>query len=58
LLGDLAVGGIEAIAFLRGIHNRWENALSSLTSAELDQVGRSQNPYGLDPQGWIDDLIA
>jgi hypothetical protein len=48
----------DAVAFLRQSHERWRTALEGMTSADLDQIGRSQFPQGLDPQVRFVDLLA
>jgi hypothetical protein len=48
----------DAFAFLTETHLRWRSALEGISSEELDQVGRSQNPYGSDPEDRFVDLIA
>ncbi len=48
----------EAIAFLTEVHTRWRSALDGVTPDEMDQVGRSQFPHGLDPTVRFDDLLA
>lgn len=48
----------EAFAFLTDTFQRWRGALEMVTSDELDQVGRSQNPYGSDPDDRFADLLA
>jgi hypothetical protein len=48
----------DAFAFLTDTHLRWRSALEGITSEELDQIGRSQNPYGSDPEDRFADLIA
>jgi hypothetical protein len=48
----------EAVAFVRNSHLQWRNAIEGVTSADLDQIGRSQMPQGLDPQVRFADLIA
>lgn len=37
---------------------QWRQALDGLTRDELDQVGRSQMPYGWDPKVRFIDLLA
>ena len=41
----------DAFALLTESYQHWRNALEGITSEDLDQVGRSQNPYGSDPGG-------
>ena len=48
----------EAVTFATGAHNRWRIALEGVSTAELDEVGRSQMPYGLDPEVRFADLLA
>jgi DinB superfamily len=48
----------DAFAFLTEIHVRWRRALEGISSEELDQVGRSQNPYGSDPENRFAELLA
>ena len=37
---------------------QWRTALESITAADLDQTGRCQNPYGLDPQVRFVELLG
>jgi hypothetical protein len=48
----------DAVAFLRESHEKWRTGLEGMTSDELDQVGRSQMPHGLDPHVRFADLLA
>jgi hypothetical protein len=48
----------DAVAFLQAGHAQWSSALEGVTTADLDQVGRSQMPYGLDPHVRFADLLA
>jgi hypothetical protein len=48
----------DACAFVNESHLRWRTALESVTPAELDQIGRSQNPYGLDQNVRFVELVA
>lgn len=48
----------DAFAFLTKTYLRWRRALETISSEELDQIGRSQNPYGSDPEDRFADLIA
>jgi hypothetical protein len=48
----------DAVAFLGDAHFSWRNAIAEMPAEELDQVGRSQFPGGLDPHVRFDDLIA
>ena len=48
----------EAFHFLTETHQRWRETLEGVSADELDQVGRSQNPYGSDPEDRFVDLIA
>ena len=40
----------EGIGFLREGLDRWRSGLSTMTDADLDTVGRSAFPWGLDPE--------
>jgi hypothetical protein len=62
---DLQVDDIEwppdataAIAFVTDTHQAWRGGLETVTSAQLDQIGFSQMPLGLDPQVRFLDLVA
>lgn len=46
----------DGLAFLRTGWQAWRDALTSLADAELDVVGRSAFPMGLDPQVPILDI--
>ena len=48
----------DAISFLADVHHRWRGALGNLSSRDLDTVGLSQYPGGLDPQVRFVDLLA
>lgn len=48
----------EGVRFLGAIHERWRNALNDLQPEELDQIGRSQFPFGWDPDVRFVDLLA
>lgn len=48
----------QAVTFVRDAHLLWRNALAGVTSEDLDQIGRSQYPGGLDPKVRFVDLIA
>jgi hypothetical protein len=48
----------DAVAFLRGSFTQWRTAVAGMTAEDLDQVGRSQMPYGLDPKVPFDSLLA
>ena len=48
----------QAVAFLTAAHGRWRSALEGVSTGELDEVGRSQMPYGLDPEVRFADLLA
>ena len=37
-----------AVAFLTHAHLQWRNAVAEMSTEELDQIGRSQYPWGLD----------
>lgn len=50
-----AAGGVT---FLNEHYHRWRTALAGVTSDELDQIGRSQHPYGRDRHVRFADLIA
>jgi hypothetical protein len=40
----------DGTAFLREGLDRWRNGLATMTDADLDTVGRSAFPWGLDPE--------
>jgi hypothetical protein len=48
----------DAFVFLTETYRRWRDALEGVSSEELDQIGRSQNPYGSDPEDRFVDLVA
>jgi DinB superfamily len=48
----------EAVAMLRSSHAQWRTALAGVSPANLDTVGFSQMPYGLDPNERFDNLVA
>ncbi len=48
----------DAFTVLTETHLRWRRALDGVSSAELDQVGRSRNPYGSDPEERFVGVIA
>jgi hypothetical protein len=48
----------DAVAFLRSSFTQWRSSIAGMTSAELDQVGRSQMRHGLDPTVPFADLLA
>ncbi len=48
----------DAVAFLADSHRQWRTALDGIGVADLDTVGRSQMPYGLDPTVRFVDLLA
>jgi hypothetical protein len=48
----------DAFAFLRETVLRWRSALEGVSSEELDQIGRSQNPHGSDPENRFDELVG
>jgi hypothetical protein len=41
---------VEGIAFLREGLRRWRSGLDAMTDTDLDTVGRSAFPWGLDPE--------
>jgi hypothetical protein len=49
-----AAAGTDSM--LRGLA-RWRDALAVMTDADLDQVGRSQCPWGLDPELPLLDIV-
>jgi hypothetical protein len=48
---------VEGTAFLREGLASWRQGLAGMTDADLDQVGRSQCPWGLDPQLPLLDIV-
>ena len=48
----------DAVDFLKSACMQWRTALDTITTADLDQVGRSQMPHGLDPHVRFVDLLA
>lgn len=48
----------SGVAFLREQYLHWHDGIAGVTSAELDQIGRSQFPHGLDPHVRFVDLLA
>ncbi len=48
----------EGIAYLAGHIRAWRDGLASLGSADLDLIGRSQYPGGLDPHVRFVDLVG
>jgi len=50
--GDLTwpMTAAEGIAFMKDGLSRWRNGLDQMTDEDLDTVGRSAFPHGLDPQ--------
>jgi DinB superfamily len=48
----------DAFDFVKASHMQWRTALEGLTTSELDQVGRCQNPDGLDQQVRLIDLLG
>jgi hypothetical protein len=48
----------DAVRFIETSYQQWRTALEGLTSADLDTIGRSQMPYGLDPNVRFVDLLA
>jgi hypothetical protein len=50
-----AAGGVT---FLREHYSRWRSALETVTTEELDQIGRSQFPHGLDRRVRFVDLLG
>lgn len=48
----------DGMRFLQEHHRRWRDAVAQVTSEELDQIGRSQYPYGRDRHVRFVDLIA
>jgi hypothetical protein len=62
---DLQVDDIEwpgdavaAITVVTDAHQKWRGGLETVTSAQLDQIGFSQMPLGLDPEVRFLDLVA
>ncbi len=51
-------GADDAVRFLSDVHHRWRAAVGGLHAEELDTVGLSQYPGGLDPQVRFVDLLA
>lgn len=51
-------GAGDAVRFLSDIHHKWRAAVGGLSTKELDTVGLSQYPGGLDPQVRFVDLLA
>lgn len=51
-LGDLAlpITAVEGVEFMKSGLAAWRNGLESMTDEDLDTVGRSSYPHGLDPQ--------
>jgi hypothetical protein len=47
-----------AIEFVTDAHQTWRRALEDVSPADLDMIGRSRFPHGLDPQVRFDDLVA
>ena len=47
----------EAIPFLRRGLDAWRGGLGTMTDADLDTVGRSAYPHGLDPQLPLLDIV-
>lgn len=47
-----------SVALLQQVLRNWRNAVAQLPSDELDQIGRSQFPWGLDRQVRFIDLLA
>lgn len=47
-----------AIAFVADAHQWWRGGLETVTSEQLDQIGFSQMPLGLDPRVRFIDLVA
>lgn len=48
----------DAVALLRYSFTRWRAAISAMTAGDLDQIGRSQMPLGLDPNVPFDALLT
>lgn len=48
----------DASALMKETHFRWRNAIANVSTADLDTIGFSQNPLGLDPGVPFVDLIA
>ena len=62
---DLQLDDIEwpadaaaAIAFVTDAHEKWSRGLATVTSEQLDTIGFSQMPVGLDPHVRFMDLVA
>ena len=51
---DTAVGAIDTLASVSGA---WRSMLDNATDADLDQVGRSSFPWGLDPELPLLDIV-
>jgi hypothetical protein len=47
-----------AVGFVRDAHIQWRNALAGVSSADLDTIGFSTMPFGLDPEVRFADLVA
>lgn len=52
------VTAVDAIVFVTHAHSQWRTAVGALNSAELDQIGLSQMPWGLDQEVRFIDLLA
>lgn len=48
----------DAVRFVATSYRQWRTALEGVTAADLDTVGRSQMPYGLDPHVRFVELLA
>ena len=48
----------DAVRLVETSYRQWRTALEGITTADLDMVGRSQMPYGLDPHVRFVDLLA
>jgi hypothetical protein len=48
----------DAVRFLESVHMQWRTALEGVTSDQLNQVGFSQMPWGLDPKVRFVDLVG
>lgn len=57
--GDLTwpMTAAEGVAFLRDGLDQWRGGLATMTDADLDTVGRSAFPWGLDPTLPLIDIV-
>jgi hypothetical protein len=56
-VADWPVTASEAISFVRDGLASWRDGLDEMTDADLDTVGRSAFPHGLDPQLPLLDIV-